>query len=731
MKKSWNIFTLDIKNISKNWVAAVLIGGLVFLPSLYAWLNIYASWDPYAQTNQMKVAIVNEDKGATIREKEIDVGKDLVATLKTSDEMDWQFTNRQQAMDKLEYGDYFAVIVIPENFSGKLSSVISNNPEKADIEYYVNEKINSIAPKITEKGASVIVDKVSREFTATVNGVIFDMFNSLGLELQQDLPDIEKFESYIFELEKGLPGIHNLLKDSLTDLKSAQTIIVKIQKMMPEANQMTADGLDTVNRTIDFLNEAENRLHQMAPSIKKDVEKVQAISQEANSFLKELQAVNLDFTEVNRVKGILNSKIDQAIGKLGALKSDLIDLKALNTVNAASPEKDNPNQSLLDEKLTHAIETTSTTKSFLQEAQKNVQSINGVIEDNQQQVKSTLNKLQQITENTSVNLNRFIKEYDQTIEPTILTEVAKAKMTLQNARNILKEVTTTLPKAQKILNNSATQVTDGKSVIEKALNEFPFINTKVNQLADKIRKMQSKTDLHEVIQLLINNPQAERSFFEEPILLNEHRLFPIENYGTGMTPFYTVLSIWVGCLLLISLLSVEAKHDDLLNDRAIYFGKLFTFLTIGLLQTVIVTIGDIALLGVKVAEPFWFILFGLFISLVFMSIVYTLVSIFGDVGKALAIVMLVLQIAGSGGTYPVDLLPPFFQWINPALPFTYAIDLMRETVGGMVWRRVGIDVLFLTVFSIAILLIGAFLKGFVNQKTEELLKKSKESGLFH
>src|SRR5699024_2733753 len=149
-----------MKNIGINWVAAVLIGGLVLLPSLYAWFNIAASWDPYGQTDQIPVGVVNEDTGANVRGKDIDVGKDLVETLKESDAMDWQFVNREKALDKVEYGDYFAAIIIPEDFSENLGTVIQDDPEKATVEYYVNEKINAIAPKITEKGASVIVEQI-------------------------------------------------------------------------------------------------------------------------------------------------------------------------------------------------------------------------------------------------------------------------------------------------------------------------------------------------------------------------------------------------------------------------------------------------------------------------------------------------------------------------------------------------------------------------------------------
>ena len=230
-------------------------------------------------------------------------------------------------------------------------------------------------------------------------------------------------------------------------------------------------------------------------------------------------------------------------------------------------------------------------------------------------------------------------------------------------------------------------MTEAKATIQKAIAEYPYISEKINQLADKIRNIQGETDINEIIQLLLNDPNAEKSFFEEPIQLKENRLFAIDNYGTGMTPFYTVLSLWVGCLLLISLLSTDL-HAKEYSTRQVYFGRLLTFGVIGLLQTLIVVGGDLLLLNVHIREPVYFIIFGLFISVVFMSILYTLVSVFGDVGKAMAIVMLVLQIAGSGGTYPVMLLPDFFGAINPFLPFTYAIDIMREATGGNVWERV-------------------------------------------
>src|SRR5699024_5258981 len=182
MKNSFKIFFRDLKNIGTNWVALVILGGLVFLPSLYAWLNIGASWDPYGQTDQLPIGIVNEDVGEMIRDESVHAGDEIVDSLKDNDSMQWHFLDQDKAMDQLRKGDLFAVVVIPEDFSKSLGTVLQAHPEKANVEYYVNEKLNAIAPKITEKGASVIVEEVSSTFISTVNGVIFEVFNEIGLE---------------------------------------------------------------------------------------------------------------------------------------------------------------------------------------------------------------------------------------------------------------------------------------------------------------------------------------------------------------------------------------------------------------------------------------------------------------------------------------------------------------------------------------------------------------------
>ncbi|CDQ40787.1 MULTISPECIES: YhgE/Pip domain-containing protein [Virgibacillus] len=727
MKNSFRIYSKDIKNIATNWVAAILIGGLILLPSLYAWFNIKASWDPYGQTDQIPIGVVNEDAGATVRGQQIHVGDDLVATLKEDKSMDWQFTDRDTAMEKVEYGDYFAVIVIPKNFSEKLGTVVEDEPEKADVEYYVNEKVNAIAPKITEKGASVIVEQISSNFISTVNGVIFDMFNNLGVELEKDLPDIKRFENYIFEMEKKLPEIHDLLNQSLTDASSAQNIINQAQALVPEAERVTGEGMQTIDNTTEFLNKAETRLEEMAPKIEEDLNRVQEIANKTNNFIQDIQHSEIDFSNGEELTDQVNEQITQAMQRITTINQALDQLQEQNQDDQSGDTGNGAN----NEKIDQAQQQLEELQQRLNEVQTKNEEVAAFITDKHAEVQQTIAELQELSSNVSTSIDDFVKEYKENIEPTVMGEIDRAQSTLANARGILVDIQNTIPEVERILSNTEGSLGEGEDILEYALGEFPYVNSKVNELADRIREIQGETDINEIIQLLQNNPEAEKGFFAEPVQLNENKLFPIENYGTGMTPFYTVLAIWVGGLLLISLLSADSHRSDDFTGRQIYFGKLFTFITIGLLQTIIVTSGDLLLLNVGVTHPYWFIGFGLLISMVFMMIIYTLVSVFGDVGKAMVIVLLVLQIAGAGGTYPVVLLPEFFQVIHPFLPFSYGIDLMREAVGGIVWDRATKDILFLCIFGGAAIIIGAFLKPIINKQTNKLKKKSDESGLFH
>ncbi|GAB4073874.1 YhgE/Pip domain-containing protein [Barrientosiimonas marina] len=746
MKNSWKIYSKDMNNIVKNWVAAMIIGGLIILPSLYAWLNIYMSWDPYGNTDQIPIGVVNEDTGAEVQDETIDVGDELVDTLKDNDKMDWQFTDREKAMDKLEHSDYFAVILIPENFSEKLSTVMDDKPEKGNIEYYVNEKSNAIAPKITDKGASSIIDQMTGRFISTVNGVIFDMFDEIGLELHDQLPDIETFEDYIFKMEEDLPEIHDLVSNGYDDTKEAQSLINQAEGKIPQAEKTTENGLQTVHETSSLLSKAQNQLDDMAPKIKKDLQKAENTAGDINDVVKNAQNQDIDFSKGRELQEDVDNLLDNATNRLDNVEQSLKDLRDMDIPepdtdpsqeesaeeDSSGNDKENTDfEKRRDQLIDDGLARVDTLRGALKEAQQNGENITSFVKDKRKEVDKILSNIADVSGNAENRIGDFLREYKETIEPEVKEKIGQAQGTLGNADNILTDIQSTIPEVKNVLNKTENHIDEGQDYLTTILNKYPVIHDKVNKVADNIRDVQDDTDINQIIDLLRNDSEAEKNFFEEPIKLNENEVFPVQNFGAGMTPFYTVLAFWVGGLLLISLLATDVNDRENLTGREQYFGKLFSFMTFGLLQSLIVTLGDLYILGVEMAHPVWFVLFGLFISMVFVTIVYTLVSLFGDVGKAMVIVLLVLQLSGAGGTYPMALVPEFFHVIHPYLPFTYAIDLMREAVGGIIWQTVFTDAAVLAAIGIGVLILGTLFKNVLNKHTDRLMKKSREAGLFH
>jgi len=711
MKQIWDIYKKDLHSIVSQIMTVVVIAGLIFLPSLYAWLNIKASWDPYAKTDQIPIGFVNEDVGAVIQGEDVHVGNDLEEQLSEDANFSWHFIDREEGMEGVKYGDYYATIIVPENFSETLGSVITEKPEKAEMEYYVNEKINAIAPKITDKGASVIVEEISSQFISTVNGIIFEMFNDIGLELEDSLLDIELFEGYVFALEEQLPLIHDKLLEMNGQLSEADRYLAEAEAYIPEAKGLLASGKQVVRETNDFLGRIESEVEKLSPKIVKEIE---TVDEAIESFEKGRAILDKQLEEVLADVDVtsLEKDIAETNNKLAEIEKEL---------SQVSEDLEEPN-----EQIDTFIEQLQGMQEELSKVENKVASLESFYEENKQYYEDLQSNIAAFA---NYDLNTVVKETTKTAETEILDKINEAKGTVADAEKHLNNAENKLPEVEAMIAKVQGKVSEGQKVMDSLLKKYPIANEQVTELAKKIRKIQSEADLKVIIDLLLNDPEAERSFFKEPVVLHKNEVFPIENYGTGMTPFYTVLSLWVGGLLLISLLSTQVPGQDSLNPKVVYSGRLLIFVTIGLLQTLIVTLGDIFIIGVSVSHKFWFVVFGLLISFVFMTIVYTAVSVLGDVGKALAIVLLVLQIASSGGTYPVVLLPEFFQMVHPILPFTYGVDLMREAVGGIIWKRALADIIALIVFALITLSIGLFLKGPIQKRLSKLME-SKTGRLF-
>ncbi|MCH1624236.1 YhgE/Pip domain-containing protein [Ferdinandcohnia quinoae] len=713
MKNIFQIYKTDVKRIVTNWAALIIILGLIFLPSLYAWFNIKASWDPYGNTKGIKIAVTNHDEGTTIKEKKINAGEEIVESLKKNKLLGWTFVDEKTALNGVNHGNYYASIIIPKDFSAKIATVLTKNPTKATIDYTVNEKINAIAPKITAKGATGITEQISKNFIKTANGAIFKIFNEIGVELEKELPTIQKVRDLIFKLEKNFPALKNAVNTALTDANKTEDIVNEVQKNLPIVAHMTQEGIRVSDSLQQYLKTSKDIANTIAPNVKQDIQTLTAASLYVEQVTASMQNGTISIQDAKAQLGHIEKQLGIGI----TVTNVIIDLF------------DHVNNLTNSEILTSEI---SKLQGLTNKYQKEQELINRIQEVDEEQAKGFINEINRLAKETTAITEDLTNRYESDIKPKLEQGFQKAQLTAENADRILNETNQRIPEVEGILKDAQQGLSIGKAEISHIQASLPTVESKIKELADSIRKFEKEQDLNEIIQLLTLNFQKESEFFAEPVELKEHHLFPIPNYGSAMSPFFTTLSLWVGALLLVSLLTVEVHSEEIhFKSYEIYFGRFLTFWTIAILQSLIVTVGDMAVLGTYVDAKPWFVLFGAIISTVFMCIVYTLVSIFGNVGKAMAIVFLVLQLAGSGGTFPIQVTPPFFQAIFPFLPFTYAISMMREAVGGILWDVVRHDLLVLSLFTGITLLFGLALKKPINNISGGLVKKAKASKLIH
>ncbi|MBD2866854.1 YhgE/Pip domain-containing protein [Paenibacillus oceani] len=711
------IYTADLSRIARNWAAAVIVLGLVCLPSLYAWFNIEASWDPYGQTGGLVVAVTNLDQGAAISGKPVRIGDEIVESLKNNPAIGWVFVNEGKAMRGVQHGDYYASIVIPDDFSAKIGTIVTDNPQKAELVYTVNEKVNAVSPKITGKGASGIIQQVNHQFIKTANGTIFRIMNEIGIELESSRPTIETVRDTLFKLEAMIPENEKAAAAMTRDVRKAEEIAAGVQSRLPVIAQLAQDGALLADRLSAVLERGSEAIQAAGPDVGNDLQLLKTTADSAKLLVQSFR----DGTASAALPELGLERLSRRLSAAADTTEVLLSLfNRLNGFLAGNP-------------LSGAADKLGQAQEAFRRMQRTTDSLRDAIASGTKSYDALLSELEQGAGQASEALDSLLGRYETELIPQIVQGLTRTRESAQTALDVLKQANAALPEVSRLVSDAASVLAASGNALQTVSDSLPAAAAKIHGLADRIRALEREGNLNDLIGLLRKDADKTSEFFAEPAVLHENRLFPIPNYGSAMSPFFTTLSLWVGALLLVSLLSVDAGSESGVPQEGyvVYFGRFLTFWTLAVLQSLLVTIGDLVFLGTYAANPVWFVLFGAVTSSVFMLIVYTLVSVFGNVGKAMAIVLLVLQLAGSGGTFPVQVTPAFFQAIHPFLPFTYAISLMREAVGGLLWDIAIRDLCLLGVYAALFLIIGITLKDWINRVSAGVVRKAKESRLIH
>ena len=896
------LYLMDWRRIFAVPTAVFLVIAMLILPSLYAWFNIKALWDPYGNTGDLPIAVYNADAGVNLEGKKIDIGQMVSEQLHQNHQLGWTFVKSKDVLeDGVRSGKYYAGIYLPKNFSKDLVSFIGGTIEKPEIEYFYNAKINAIAPKITDKGASTLQSEITDNFIATSSQILAETMNKAGVSLETNYGEIEHLSQLLMKTNDNLAQMDeyvNQLKDlqqKLPEIKSKYALAQKVPDYYPEMNRLAdkliavnqhTNQLDQVGQTLlkvqkqlPTIQQVPNRLNQLnqdfskvQPILTKSIEEAKgAISlvtqvqglvptiQDANQKANQLLTDSIDgaqkFQEaLPSIESSLNLQLQTLLLFSQTMSSFLDQLSQdLHVVDQAqlTPEQRQQLQMIvtkIDERVNQMKQTIEkqiqylevlekiTGKDFSQsirqlnqlldkitQMQEKVGQINSVLANLPNQL-TTAQKLVSQLQGINNDFNRILQGIDLTglsskindisnqllpilkDSQKVLGEVSKIDLkdlldktnrVLNQGIQILETVSTDLPSYQQKL-QAANQLakshmgefTNGVNqavqfyqndwpqtkqklaqasqfaqqdlpVIERdyrqalkqidakmpeldqtiqQVNTFinqdwPVVRTAIQKSAQALQVGETKLPLDELIELLKVNAQKEADFFKEPVKLKTTAFYPIKNNGSASAPFYTALCLWVGSLLLSSLASTSVYLNERQKGkytlREQFFARMLSFLTIGLGQSLIVVLGNLYLLKVSVANPGWYIAFTVFIGLTFMSIIYVLVSLFGNVGKGLGIILLVLSISGGGGNYPIQVSGAFFRWINPWLPFTYAVNLLREATGGIYLRNMWVDIIFLICAGLLFVIFGTIFFPTNDAMVKKFNHRTKNSHFFH
>ncbi|HCW53724.1 MAG TPA: YhgE/Pip domain-containing protein [Clostridium sp.] len=759
MKNILRIYKRDLKRICTNWAALAMAIILIIIPSLYSLINIKASWDPYSNTKGLKVAVVNNDKGTVFKEQDVNVGEELVEKLEDNDKLGWVFTDEESAKKGLLEEKYYASIVIPENFSEQVTTVATKDVIKPKLIYTVNEKKNSIAPKITDKGAKTVKNQVDENIVKTVSGIMFRICDETGIEINGRRADIRKVINEIYDLNEQMPELEKILDETINGTAQTNSLLNKTNELIPTISNALGTTGDFLNDSKEFLDNTQSELSDISPSIKEDLILSENSLSNTSVKLKNLdeniipEVAEKTLIDIRDTAEATQATIESTKHKLTQIKKFLKKLIDYDLPEVKLNVGDDPTLNQIKDNIDDQYKSFDDMKDSFKKINKSIDTINDVLDKADEKldllIKKSNEKLDEIKNGDGLDtqtltdtveiineantlVSDVIDSYDSEIVNGIQSGFDSVRLIIDNSMSVVKEANDTLPQLEDLLNISFDVTDYSQEQLNELKDKFPDLKDKVGEISDKLKEYDDDGKFDEIMDLVTNNWKLQSDFLASPIEVQDNRLFPIPNYGSASAPFYTILCLWVGALIGSALLSFHVDELDEgvpLKNYQVYFGKMLTFLTFAVLEAIVAGVGAISFLGVYAVHPVMFVLYCIFVSIVFTIIIYTAASLLDDVGKTFIVVLLVLQLAGTGGTFPIEVAPAIFQKIYKYLPFTYATNGIRQIVGGIVYDIFIKDVTYLCIYAGVSLVIGVTLKGILNKLAEPMLEKLYASGI--
>ena len=685
MRNIWTVFKTDIRTLSRCFFACVVVVAIALLPSLYAWLNIYSNWDPYGNTGGISIAVASLDEGYTDEDGVYEnKGQDVVDDLREATSINWVIVDtEEQAKGGVESGDYYAAVVIDKEFSRNMFRMLTDWTGKPAITYYENAKKNAVATKITDTAVETLKRSISENYLEVVISGIMEQSNLLAADLTETDPETA-VKGLLYQAQDVLSGCRAMMDAfraagstgvSETDAQALSDAIASINSSLPDGDAIA-----------DSAARLQHALYTALANVERALDRFESALDTAQP-----PAAQQQLRDAAAAMGKLSTQLSGLAGQL-----DGINVTGNPVLTAQAIQ--------LRELAGHCTQLQNALNQLADGG-----AAGGLLADCGALVEAIRNAAARIPV-TDRDLRRQLD--------TVVSEVSDA---MDGVKSLSADA--------KAMRAALSDTTAALSVTMEQLR--PAAERMVNALSDTIDKLEGMTAgeyMDMLLEILGGDPAAYSRYFPEMVQTTVNKVYPIENYGSAMAPFYTTLAIWVGGVILSSLVKIHARTEGLIDPRPaeLYFGRYLFFFLLSQIQAAVIVTGDLYLLKIQCLHPGLLYLTASLTAFTFSLLIYSLAIAFGDVGKAVVVVIMVMQIAGSSGTFPIELLPEIYQKIYRFFPFPYAIDAMRECICGLYGDYYMTQLAFLLLFAAAALLIGLLvrrpfmgLNHFMEEKLEE------------
>lgn len=698
MKEILRIQRHDLRAVTRSFFAILILIAVAILPALYAWVNIYANMDPYGSTGNIRIAVASRDSGIVdANGATVNKAQEVMDELRESTAIGWQFPDSaDDAIEGVRSGEYYAAIIFEKNFTYNMyhfEHAVSD--AEVPVTYYENAKKNAVASKITQTAASSLQEKINTKYLQTVFSTIFSEANGIESRLQSEdaiqsvILELTELRDTLLRYDMAVEQFLSVSPETSAALQSAQSKLETLQ--VPNGAKLTAaqQNLARAQQTVSAL---DTSFSQKLSDVEKQIADVEA----AMEALKNSDAAKNTSERVDSLRE-KNQVLLATLQSLRALLDDRLNLPGVQSAAAA-----------LDLMILRAGGIDSLL-SALPEA-------------------ADASAVEQLGSDVTALCQSMRSSLSNALVPGVNTMISDFSSTLAALTPLLSSLDGMLGNLSDVTDAAGDAITDIDAALRQLRAVLQSAAGKLTEVIDAVQSAEGDQRKEMLLRILGGDADLYGNFFSALSDVDVQEVYSVKSYGAAMAPFYSVLAVWVGGVILVSILDThtdEKKFPHATNAQQ-YFGRFGIFLLMGQIQAAVIVLGDIFLLDCAPAHPWLMWLSAAVASFVFVLLIYSLTISFGDIGKAIVVVVMVVQIAGSSGSYPIEILPEIFAKIYRFFPFPYAINAMREALCGVYGQDYLVYLLELLLFGALALLIGLVVRRpflnvnrFVSEKLEE------------